>query len=36
VTDFPAITELDLNPVVALPDGAAAIDLHLTLDTEKL
>lgn len=36
VTDFPAITELDINPVVALPDGVAAIDLRLTLDEEKL
>jgi acetyltransferase len=36
VTDFPAITELDLNPVVAMPDGAVAIDLQLTLDYEKL
>ncbi len=32
VTEFPAITELDINPVVALPDGVAAIDLRLTLD----
>jgi acetyltransferase len=36
VTDFPAITELDLNPVVAMPDGVVALDLRLTLDTEKL
>ena len=36
VTDFPAITELDINPVVALPDGVSAIDLRLTLDREKL
>ncbi|MEF8936980.1 MAG: acetate--CoA ligase family protein [Halovenus sp.] len=36
VTDFPAITELDINPVVAMPDGVAAIDLRLTLDQEKL
>ena len=36
VTDFPAITELDINPVVAMPDGVRAIDLRLTLDTEKL
>ena len=35
VTDFPAITELDINPVVALPDGVAAIDLRLTLDPEE-
>jgi acetyltransferase len=36
VTDFPAITELDINPVVATPDGVVALDLRLTLDTEKL
>ncbi|MFC7059738.1 acetate--CoA ligase family protein [Halovenus salina] len=36
VTEFPAITELDINPVVATPDGAAAIDLRLTLDAEAL
>ena len=35
VTDFPAIAELDINPVVALPDGVAAVDLRLTLDPEK-
>lgn len=35
VTDFPAITELDINPVVALPDGVAAIDLRLTLDPDS-
>ena len=36
VTDFPAITELDINPVVATPDGAVAIDLQMTIDQEKL
>jgi acetyltransferase len=36
VTDFPAITELDVNPVVAMPDGVAAVDLRLTLDQEEL
>ncbi len=36
VTEFPAITELDINPVVALPDGATAIDLRLTLDAEAV
>jgi acetyl coenzyme A synthetase (ADP forming)-like protein len=35
VTEFPAIAELDINPVVALPDGVAAVDLRLTLDPEK-
>ncbi|WP_247000284.1 acetate--CoA ligase family protein [Halosolutus gelatinilyticus] len=36
VTDFPAILELDVNPLVAGPDGVRAIDLRLTLDTEEL
>lgn len=36
VTDFPAITELDINPAVAQSDGVTAIDLRLTLDRGKL
>ena len=36
VTDYPAITELDINPVVATPEGVSAVDLRLTLDTEQL
>ena len=36
VTDFPAIAELDVNPLVATPDGVAAIDLRLTVDPERL
>ncbi|GAB6878719.1 acetate--CoA ligase family protein [Halorubrum gandharaense] len=40
VTDFPAIVELDINPLVALPDAdganAAAVDVRLTVDPEKL
>ncbi|MDS0283319.1 acetate--CoA ligase alpha subunit [Haloarcula onubensis] len=36
VTDFPAIVELDINPLVATPDGATAVDLRLTLDQEEL
>lgn len=36
VTDFPAILELDVNPLVAGPDGVQAIDLRLTVDTENL
>ena len=36
VTDYPAILELDVNPLVAGPDGVRAIDLRLTVDTEKL
>ena len=36
VTDFPAILELDINPLVAGPTNAQAIDLVVTVDTEKL
>jgi acetyltransferase len=36
VTDFPAIVELDINPLVAGPDGATAVDLRLTVDQEAL
>ncbi|ELZ50810.1 CoA-binding protein [Halorubrum coriense DSM 10284] len=41
VTDFPAILELDINPLVALPDddggtNAAAVDVRLTVDPEAL
>ncbi|WP_306057910.1 acetate--CoA ligase family protein [Natronococcus wangiae] len=36
VTDFPSILELDVNPLVAGPDGVQAIDLRLTVDTEEL
>ncbi|MEF8775111.1 MAG: acetate--CoA ligase family protein [Haloarculaceae archaeon] len=36
VTDFPAIAELDINPVVAAPGGATAVDLRLTVDQEEL
>lgn len=36
VTDFPAILELDVNPLVATPDGARAIDIRLTVDTDEL
>ncbi len=36
VTDFPAILELDVNPLVALPDRVTAIDVRLTVDTDKL
>ena len=40
VSDFPAIMELDINPLVALPDGdgatVAAVDVRLTVDPEAL
>ncbi|MEF8840895.1 MAG: acetate--CoA ligase family protein [Haloarculaceae archaeon] len=36
VTDFPAILELDVNPLVATPDGATAVDVRLTVDPEAL
>ncbi|WP_458189581.1 acetate--CoA ligase family protein [Haladaptatus sp. NG-WS-4] len=36
VTDFPAILELDVNPLVATPDGVQAIDIRLTVDTNEL
>ena len=32
VADFPAIAELDLNPVLARPDGAIALDVRVLLD----
>ncbi|ERJ04822.1 Acetyl-CoA synthetase protein [Halorhabdus tiamatea SARL4B] len=36
VTDFPAILELDINPLVATPDGVAAVDIRATVDQEQL
>ena len=36
VTDFPAILELDINPLVATPDGVRAVDVRLTIDKEEL
>ncbi len=36
VTDFPAIVELDINPLVATPDGVQAVDVRLTVDPEQL
>ncbi|PSP31783.1 acetyl-CoA synthetase [Halobacteriales archaeon QH_10_67_22] len=36
VMDFPAIVELDVNPLVATPEGATAVDLRLTINQEKL
>jgi acetyltransferase len=36
VTDFSAILELDVNPLVAGSDGVQAIDVRLTVDTDEL
>ncbi len=36
VTDFPAILELDVNPLVATPEGVTAVDVRLTVDPEEL
>ncbi|MFE9723876.1 acetate--CoA ligase family protein [Streptomyces sp. NPDC005794] len=35
VTDFPGIAEVDLNPVIASPDGAVAADIRILLTTEE-
>ena len=35
VDDFPEITEMDLNPVFARPDGATAADVRIVVDFEK-
>ncbi len=34
--DFPEIQELDINPIVALPDKVYAIDLRLTVNLSKI
>ncbi|ROQ59911.1 acetyl coenzyme A synthetase (ADP forming)-like protein [Streptomyces sp. 840.1] len=36
VTDFPEIAEVDLNPVIAAPDGAVAADIRILLATEPV
>jgi acetyl coenzyme A synthetase (ADP forming)-like protein len=36
VTDFPAVLELDINPLVATPDGVTAVDFRATIDPEQL
>jgi len=34
-TDVPAITELDVNPLVVLPGGVRAVDFRATVDPER-
>ena len=34
VTDFPQFSEVDLNPVLAGPDGATAVDVRIIVDPE--
>jgi acetyl coenzyme A synthetase (ADP forming)-like protein len=34
VTDYPQLAEVDLNPVLATPDGATAVDVRILVDTE--
>ncbi|GAA0236335.1 acetate--CoA ligase family protein [Cryptosporangium japonicum] len=34
VTDFPEISEVDLNPVLATSDGATAVDVRILVDPE--
>lgn len=36
VTEFPAIVELDINPLLVGPDGVQALDLRLTVETDRL
>ena len=36
MTEFPAILELDVNPLVATPEGATAVDVRLTIDPDEL
>ena len=35
VDDFPEISEIDLNPVFARPDGATAVDVRMIVDFSK-
>ncbi|WP_103354331.1 acetate--CoA ligase family protein [Amycolatopsis sp. CA-128772] len=34
VTDFPQLSEVDLNPVLATPGGATAVDVRILVDPE--
>ena len=34
VTDFPQFAEVDLNPVLAGPDGATAVDFRIIVDAK--
>ncbi len=36
VTDFPSITELDVNPLVVAPNEVSAVDVRLTVDRDEL
>ncbi|MDF6046455.1 acetate--CoA ligase family protein [Streptomyces sp. JH14] len=36
VTDFPEIAEVDLNPVIAAPEGAVAADIRILLATDTV
>jgi acetyltransferase len=36
VTDFEAILELDVNPLLATGDGVQALDVRLTIDPDDL
>jgi hypothetical protein len=33
IADVPTVAEIDLNPVLLLPDGAAVADARVILDT---
>ena len=35
MADMPRITELDLNPVIATPDGALAVDVRIIVDGSR-
>ena len=36
VTDFPAVLELDVNPLLATAEGVQALDVRLTIDPDEL